>query len=103
MPKNRRAARQLIIALVTATTLTSCYSSQQLVQPSLSKRVSQDPTFLDGVTMGGNKTRGMTLASKDICLEDISGPVKGNTLKSRFASLLNVLPQTITNLSLYRF
>ena len=97
------AIRGIIAALSVSVLLTSCYSSQQLVQPSLSEKISKDPTFLDGIALGGTP-KNFSLTTHDVCIEDLQPKsFRGNTLLSRYASILNVVPTAITNVSLYSF
>ena len=82
--------------------LSSCYSSQQLVQPSLTNKVSRNPEFLNNITLSGN-TRGIAIAKSD-CKDDASIDVSlSNTLQIKFGSLMNVLPRAIKNLPVYSF
>ena len=78
MPKLPALLRGAIAALSVTVMLTSCYSSQQLVQPSLSQKVSQNPQFLDGIAMGG-RPKNLSLTTHDICIEDLQPRTSGET------------------------
>lgn len=83
----------------------SCYSSQQLVQPSLSQKVARNPSFLDDLSLpNNNKNHGIAISSENRMPGNAAIDVsKTNTLQARFAAMMNVVPQSITNLSLYKF
>ncbi len=87
-----------------STLVTSCYSSQQLVQPSLTEKVSRNPKFLDGVTLNG-ADHVLALSSENMKNEggrriDVT---MTNAIQVKFASLMDVLPRTISNMPLYAF
>lgn len=106
MLKNRTHSAITAVALGFVSLLTSCYSSQQFIQPSLSHKVSTDPAYLNNLTLNGpERSLSLTSSASRIggpCNASID-PAKGNTLRAKYAALLNVLPEAIANLSLYRF
>jgi cell wall-associated NlpC family hydrolase len=89
--------------LAFSTLLASCSSSQQFVQPSLTSSVSSKPQYLDNLTIKGPE-RSLALSNRSIdpCSAAID-PASGSTIKTKYAALLQVVPETIHNLSLYRF
>lgn len=107
MLKNSTSSAITAVAIGFISLLTSCYSSQQLSQPSLSQKVSGNPQYLNNLTINGperslslnaNGTRPMdpkVAASLD--------PSKANSLRTKYAAMLNVLPEAIRNVSLYHF
>jgi hypothetical protein len=104
MTKNRTSPAITAVAIGIISLLSSCYSSQQFVQPSLTQKVSGSPKYLDNLSINGPE-RSLSLSSSRP-LDVRSGaidPANGKTLKSKYAALLNVLPEAIGNLSLYRF
>ena len=101
MPTMFTRLRGVFATFAVSALLASCYSSQQLVQPSLSQKVSNDPAFLDNIALGA-PVRNMSLASRDVCLEDLKPENRrGASIQSRYASLLNVMPTALTNTVLY--
>ena len=82
---------------------TSCHSSQQFVQPSLSQKVSVTPDYLSKLsTKGPERSLSISTRSIDPCMADID-PSAGKCLQSKYATLLQVMPEAIRNLSLYHF
>lgn len=83
-----------------------CQSSQQLIDPSLSlkARESNDPRFLDGIAMAGNSSNiKITTPKSTVRNHNEIVPSITNMLQLKYASVLGVVPQAITNLSLYNF
>ena len=109
MLKNRTNSAIAALLLSITTLLTSCYSSQQFVQPSLSQKISGTPQYLDNLTLNGPE-RSLSLTTRSIgpgrsidpCTASVD-PAAGRSLQSKYAALLRVLPETICNLSLYHF
>src|SRR5687767_6984775 len=103
MLKNRTKLTFAALSLCLVTFLSSCYSSQQFVQPSLTQKVSAAPQYLSNLSINGPE-RSLTLTTRRpephvIALE----PAIGKKLKSRYAEMLNVVPEALCNLSLYNF
>jgi cell wall-associated NlpC family hydrolase len=94
----------LILSVAAAIAVTGCHSSQQLLEPSLSlKQKHQKPEFLDDIALGGNsKTINITAADKIGSRKSIN-PSLTNVLQAKYADVLRVVPDAITNLSLYNF
>jgi lipoprotein Spr len=106
MLKNRTHPAITAVAFGFISILTSCYSSRQFIQPSLSHKVSTHPEYLNNLSLNGPE-RSLSLTSSasrigEACNASID-PAKGNSLRAKYAALLNVLPEAIANLSLYRF
>jgi len=84
---------------------TSCHSSQQLMEPTLSlKNKTAQPEFLDDISLGGNATNIRIAATKEKISEH--KPINltvTNMLQRKYSELLQVVPTTITNLPLYSF
>ncbi len=103
MPLRLRSLASIILLSITAS-LTSCYSSQQFVQPSLTEKVSRNPQFLDNISLS---TPGHTVALSSENMKNEGGRnidvAHTNALQIKFASLMEVLPQTIRNIPLYAF
>jgi len=104
MLKNRT---QLILAgafLSLSTLFSSCYSSQQFVQPSLTRKVATTPQYLSNLSLKGPE-RSLTISGRcivDPCMATID-PAAGKSLQSKYATLLQVMPEAIRNLPLYHF
>ncbi len=104
MLKNRTTSAITAIALSLFAALSSCTSSQQFIQPSLTAKVASQPEYLSNLSINGPE-RSLSLSSTrtiDPCSAAID-PANGNTLRSKYAALLNVVPEAIANVSLYRF
>jgi lipoprotein Spr len=104
MLKKRVLSLASIALFFTSTLLTSCYSSQQLVQPSLTEKVSRNPAFLDGVPLSG-PDHVVALSSQNMKNDGGSkiDVTLTNAIQVKFASLMEVMPQTISNIPLYSF
>lgn len=85
--------------------LTSCYSSQQLVQPASSRKVSHNPEFIDNVSLTGNARRSISVQANGSSYYDVLKNDKNiaNTLQVKYSSLLDVLPRAIKNIPIYSF
>lgn len=104
MLKNRTTPAITAIAFGLVALLSSCQSSQQFIQPSLTQKVSAHPEYLNNLTINGPE-RSLTLSSNrttDPC-KGVIDPANGSTLKAKYAALLNVVPEAIANVSLYHF
>lgn len=83
---------------------TSCQTSQQLMQPRLSmKPADKNPVFLDDITLGGNATNIRIKAGNPLGKNKPVNPSESNVLQHKYAAMLQVVPNAITNLSLYSF
>ena len=103
MQKNTTRSALSVIAVSISLFFSSCYSSQQFVQPSLSQKVTKSPQYLENLTLNGPE-RSMTLATKSPDLRKASiNPSSGTALQSKYAALMNVLPDAIRNVQLYNF
>ncbi len=103
MLKNRTTSAITALALSFLAALTSCTSSQQFVQPSLTQKVSSNPEYLANLSINGPE-RSLSISARpvDPCSAAID-PANGHTLRNKYAALLNVVPEAIANVSLYRF
>ncbi len=86
--------------------LTSCYSSQQLVQPSLAANVAGNPQYLTNLALHG-PSKSLAISPEMANSAEPSGlklpQGAGCSIQAKYASLLGVMPETICNLSLYHF
>ena len=103
MLKNRTKLTIAALSLCLITFLSSCYSSQQFVQPSLTQKVSAAPEYLSKLSINGPE-RSLTLTTRSLeprvaTMEAVSG----KKLQSRYAAMLDVVPEALCNLSLYNF
>lgn len=95
--------RSIVSIVLLSASLTSCYSSQQFVQPSLTEKVSRNPRFLDDVALLKPNPI-IALSSENLKNDGQKIDVAlTNALQVKFASLMEVLPQTISNIPLYAF
>jgi len=103
MPKNHTASTVSACALALVFLFSSCSSSQQFAQPSLSQKVSAQPGYLDDLSLKGPE-RSLSLSTERSHFGGLSPEAaKGNSLRAKYAAILSVLPQSISNLALYRF
>jgi cell wall-associated NlpC family hydrolase len=88
--------------------LSSCHTSQQLMDPTLSlkNRNNNDPKFLDNISLAGNSNNiriNSIETNSDLNSNHAFNPSLTNILQVKYASLMGVIPQAISNLSLYSF
>jgi cell wall-associated NlpC family hydrolase len=88
--------------------LSSCHTSQQLMDPTLSlkNRNNNDPKFLDNISLAGNSNNiriNSIETNSDLNSNHAFNPSLTNILQVKYASLMGVIPQSISNLSLYSF
>lgn len=103
MPKNYSFSALGACALGLILLLSSCSSSQRFAQPSLTQVASQ-PGYLEQLSLQGpGRSLRITTERSSFAAAASIDPAKGNSLKVKYASLLNVLPQAISNVALYRF
>lgn len=93
----------LPVVMVTA----SCNSSQQLMHPELTLQSgkAESPAFMDDIILDAN-AKNISLKIPEIRIgknKAEAGNGFMNTLQSKYAALLGVLPQAINNFSLYGF
>lgn len=82
----------------------SCYSSQQLVQPSLSRKVSHNPEFIDHLTLAGSNSRSIAVTNTGNCYDALKADKNiATALQMKYSSLLEVLPRAISNMPIYSF
>lgn len=101
MKKN--LSKSIILGLFAgvALVLSSCHSSQQLVQPSLSRHVADHPQYIANLSLNGPE-KSLELISRSLEAQSRSiNPTKGNALQIKYAGILSVFPEAICNLSLY--
>jgi lipoprotein Spr len=102
----RNVKKLALVGVIAASFLfTSCHSSQQLMEPTLSlKNKTAQPEFLDDISLGANATNIRIAATKGNIAEH--KPINlsvTNMLQRKYSELLQVVPTTITNLPLYSF
>lgn len=99
----------LSLGLVATVLTTGCTSSQQLLEPPTSLKTNQrQPVFIDGVALGNNSTT-ITINTKEerknrsMKIANDFSLLNSNSLLSKYAGILGVVPQAIKNFSLYCF
>lgn len=102
----------LLITVLLSAGLLSCESSRQLMDSrSVSKsRQKKDPSFLDGIELPGNSN---SFAVKDGPRRNINTAEQSewnnensflpSFLQSKYAGMLGVTPQSVSNFALYHF
>lgn len=86
-------------ALLSILFFASCSSSSQLNQPISSK----DPQFLDNIALRGSHNSELRLTTATQEKKINIQPSFGTAMQQKYASLLGVLPTTISNYTLYHF
>ncbi|RYZ54539.1 MAG: hypothetical protein EOP49_04930 [Sphingobacteriales bacterium] len=104
MRRIKRSATSLLICIA----LTGCYTSQQLIDPpvSLKKSGSNAPEFLNNLEIAGNRSSGSILYKEHKTTPSsipYSPETRPDQLQSKYAAILGVVPQIISNVSLYHF
>ncbi|MBS1645495.1 MAG: C40 family peptidase [Bacteroidetes bacterium] len=100
---NKNISNSILLGLFVsvALVLSSCHSSQQLVQPSLSRHIADHPRYIDQLSLNGPE-KSLVLSSRSLEAQSRSlNPTIGNALQTKYASILSVFPEAICNLSLY--
>lgn len=82
--------------------LYSCSSIQHTTDSGVSLKNNRNPKFLDNLTLTGNNTSSISLTNARNGNAGYN-PSISNTLQIKYAEMMRVLPQAITNLSLYSF
>jgi cell wall-associated NlpC family hydrolase len=82
-----------------------CSSNKELhSNPSLSRNAKQNPKFLNDIELGGN---GKTMSTSTLASSMKNGkhydPAISNVLQLKYAKMLQVVPQAISNITLYSF
>lgn len=89
--------------LVASTLLTSCSSEPRVADGNVAHKYSRKPKFIDGITLGNNSNSiSMNVIEHNKELAQLT-PAKANILQTKYADILGVIPQAITNVSLYKF
>lgn len=93
------------LLLATAVAVTGCNSAQQIFDPTLSLKSKQpnQPTFLDGIAISGNSKTISIVAGEKIGANKDINPATSNVLQEKYASVMRVVPEAITNMALYNF
>lgn len=98
----------LSLGFAAAVLATGCTSSQQLIDPKLSLKQNKQPVFIDDVTLGNNSTN-ITIntptdaKNRGARIPNELSPNLSNSLLSKYAGILGVVPQAIKNFGLYSF
>jgi len=97
----------VVACIATSTLIVSCSTHKEISGPSLSYNRVHNPRFLDDIALGGSanaismrvvdNNRKETLRNGGFKSTFVSG------LQQKYAYILGVVPQAITNLSLYNF
>jgi murein DD-endopeptidase / murein LD-carboxypeptidase len=109
----KKTFQQLTCAtlIIIGSLLTGCESSQQLLEPrlSLKPRPAHCSQFLNNIALAGNTSKGKinnSVASTPINVSatpKAEEPSFAHLLQVKYASLLGIVPQAVTNLPLYNF
>ncbi|PZF71671.1 C40 family peptidase [Taibaiella soli] len=90
----------LALGIAASAIFTACSSSHKMADNGASRK-SKSPKFIDDITLSGN-SNSVTLRSHD--KKDAAyDPSITNTLQVKYADLMQVVPNAITNFSLYSF
>ncbi|MGN6566754.1 MAG: C40 family peptidase, partial [Flavipsychrobacter sp.] len=93
--------------IATSTLIVSCSTNKELTTPSLSYNRAHNPEFLDNIALGGSaNTISMRVVDKNRKTGFQTNGSKSlftASLQQKYAYILGVVPQAITNLSLYNF
>ncbi len=98
-----------ITLCIAATTFVSCSSSEELLHNNRTTASrTRKPQFIDDISLGGGSTNSIrTNTGNSKNKGGSSGTTFDNTfasmLQTKYGSVLSVIPQTITNVSLYSF
>ncbi len=87
---------------ITATLLASCSSSEELMRSRTTKTASRKPQFINDISLSGGNTSIHTntgTVKKGFSSENTFSTM----LQTKYGNVLSVIPQSITNLSLYSF
>lgn len=91
--------------LAASLVLLGCSNSKQLHGPSLSR--NSNPRFLDDISLAGNNNKVNISTIIDQSKKQTKGkpynPANNNILQMKYAEMLQVVPQAITNMALYSF
>ncbi len=89
--------------LAASVILFGCSSSKQLHSPSLSH--NNNPKFLKDISLAGNNSTVNLSSVIDQAKRPVKefNPANNNILQCKYAEMLEVVPQAITNLALYSF
>jgi lipoprotein Spr len=109
----KKTIQQLTCAtlIIISALLTGCESSQQLLEPRLSLKPhpAQNPQFINNLALAGNTSKGKINNSVLATPVNVSAekradePSFAHLLQVKYASLMGIVPQAITNLPLYNF
>lgn len=82
----------------------SCSSIQHTTDSGVSLKNNRNPKFLDNLTLTGSNTSSISLTNNNRANGNANyNPSIANTIQTKYAEMLRVLPQAITNMSLYSF
>lgn len=97
----------IIACIATSTLIVSCSSNKELSAPSLSYNKVHHPEFLDNIALGGNANSISMRVIENTKKESFRNSGFKSSfaagLQQKYAYILGVVPQAITNLSLYNF
>lgn len=106
MPQKKLTRSLLLACFFASITATGCYSSQQLVQPSLTQKVSNSPEFLDNVMLASTNNN-LAISNKSVLTKPAYNTPgmfsEGNVspLQEKYGQMMAVLPNAIRNSKLY--
>lgn len=93
----------LIVAISATIVATGCHSSQELLEPGLASKYKQRPEFITDITLGANAKNISIVPSQHIAGSKSIKPSVSNVLQTKYAELLQVVPNAVTNFPLYNF
>ena len=104
----------LSFALIASFAITGCHSSQQLLDPVTAlqprKKQKQQPAFIEEISFAGNsKTIRVTSTAPAVIRTEKKEEKKefyqtlSNLMQVKYAQVLGIVPNAVTNLSLYNF
>jgi cell wall-associated NlpC family hydrolase len=97
----KKTALQICIAA--SVIVTGCHSSEQLMEPGLKANQQHHPEYMNNIASAGNLSniRISNFESRPDRRELV--PSVTNVLAWKYADMLGVIPQAITNFALYKF
>lgn len=107
--RNKIRSIQIGICITASLSLIGCSSSRQLNDSHSKRQRSNEPQFLDGISLDGgghNKLNTTSTASSGSSRRNnsnTSGNINGKGLQRKYADMLGIAPQHIQNFSLYDF
>lgn len=93
----------LSACLASSLSLVSCSPSTHLGNRNFSHSRSREPQFLDDISLEGGGHSKISTASAEGDRKNNHSPINGKALQAKYADMLGVPQQTISNIPLYGF